>query len=675
MLVVGLVEPAEAEVVVLTGQNGNGFNYVGSTLFPTTAGEPASATAFGGEGDPAHAQATGGTGGNGGAVFFYLNGIQVGSYSFDGAEGGEADALAQSWGDTQQAIESIASAGGGHGGSYGPRAGNGGGANSDAIAINVSPIGSAEANSSAQGGSGGSNGIVYFDHGPAVWLGGAPSSATSNSYASGGYNSESTAYAMGGNGGNIQSGDGPILDLLGFVSTSPILNDGGNATAHATGAYTGTNGRVSATAEGGTGGFFFGRGGNGGMPSATAHGETTQGDVYVSANQLGGRGGNAYNGGGDGADSRMIDAVTGSAPGRLYLTQFSKGGDSGSAIISEERPGRQGGRAGDASSVLIQSNPGGGDVSISSSAQGGQDSGSPELYLTSSDGGNADSIARGVSDSGSSYVYSQANGGYSPFAHYGDGMATAEAIGFHDATAYSFARGRNTVSISKSESIGSSIATSDANSDLGGFPNDSISSTAISSAIGDHGYAEASASVNGTGIAIYTHSSIGSTASVASEIRIGDASSNLTGQEKFTVQAMFSAASLVLKEIDVSLQFPVDGEPTTHLFTAGLTLPSNTSFTLGHLSGSFEYADIRIDMSTGSEQFFGGIDYLTRQFSNRSFSNVSGFNLTIMMNAPGQTLSMAVVVPEPSAWVLTTVGVMALSLLLFVRRTPFVRRI
>jgi hypothetical protein len=146
--------------------------------------------------------------------------------------------------------------------------------------------------------------------------------------------------AMGGNGGNAANGDG---------------GGGGDSHWHLSVA-SGGGGSISGGANGGNGGKAIGidnRGGAGGSATSSAFGSALDGTNLLSVNTaaIGGNGGDGENFayGGDGANAFLMNAVSGSTPGALYVRQFAQGGAGGRSDGSEA------GLAGNADSRLTTS--------------------------------------------------------------------------------------------------------------------------------------------------------------------------------------------------------------------------------------------------------------------------------------------------------------------------------
>ncbi len=237
-------------------------------------------------------------------------------------------------------------------------------------------------NGNAQGGNGGAG----FE-GTSGGQGGDGGDATSTSSANVTGNHENvvvsdtaTGGTAGGTTGVVEVGGNLYLedDGIGYGG------QGGNASSTATGSTTNGNATITATAYGGGGGSgsgygFFGQ--DGGSATATASGTSTDGgNLTITANAYGGAGGEGdinsgfYGPGqgsanaGNGASVDLENAVIGSTTGKLVLSQNAWGGYGGDAGLDSYG---YAGAAGDAKSVLTINNTTASQLSVSTSATGG----------------------------------------------------------------------------------------------------------------------------------------------------------------------------------------------------------------------------------------------------------------------------------------------------------------
>jgi hypothetical protein len=152
------------------------------------------------------------------------------------------------------------------------------------------------------------------------------------------------------------------------------------------------------------------------MASAGAVGVSDGGGaVFVTARQTGGQGGEAfgttadvgYADGGRGADSILVDAVSGSTLGTLSLRQIATGGAGGEVIAPDLA-----GDGGDALSRFEARNPGGGALIATSEASGGV-GGAATRGFGGGTGGRGGSAEAAVSASGAADVqaFASARGG------------------------------------------------------------------------------------------------------------------------------------------------------------------------------------------------------------------------------------------------------------------------
>ncbi|HHJ14667.1 MAG TPA: hypothetical protein ENJ79_09895 [Gammaproteobacteria bacterium] len=197
------------------------------------------------------------------------------------------------------------------------------------------------------------------------------------------------------------------------TATSNAINTGGQASAQAE-AIGGTGGDAGASTvrADGTSVNTTAIAGDGGNASAVAHAEATGGGATARAIQTGGRGGTTNVGSvptsgvfraGRGADSVMIDAVSGSSDVALFLEQVATGGAGGDGLWRSDASAGQGGNG---ISRLTATNPGGGNLNGSSVAIGGN-SGNEGIAAT---GGTA-TAALSLTGSGDVSGIASAQGG------------------------------------------------------------------------------------------------------------------------------------------------------------------------------------------------------------------------------------------------------------------------
>lgn len=332
-------------------------------------------------------------------------------------------------------------------GGPGGTGGAGGAANANAQA---STAGAANANSSAYGGPGGAGGAGGSGDSvgqPGAGGAGGLATATSGATSSGG-NATATSLGQGGDGvgtglAGTASADANAAAAGSAAATATaiggIANLGGNATAHA--AAQSSNGSASATAAA-TGGTARTSGG-GGDASATAQAVSLTGDATATARVTSGSGPGSTKGplvsdpilpGGAGRDATLIDAVSGSAAGRLTLIQEVTASSSHSdATAGSGYPGTA--PAGSARSESHGSNPGGGELVVQSTANGGNDGPT---------GGKADSIAVATVSNGARVeAIAIANGGRNaPIGYLGGIYPTFQSVGVGgDTTSHATATG------------------------------------------------------------------------------------------------------------------------------------------------------------------------------------------------------------------------------------------
>lgn len=251
-----------------------------------------------------------------------------------------------------------------------------------------------------------------------------------------------SASALGGKGGNSASGCASCLTNGGYGG------NGGDATATANAISSGTTGTLETTANaiGGSGGSASGPGytsGAGGVAIASARGVSISGqNVTVTATQKGGNGGDASRGdtnstswsdSGDGAESNMVNSVSGETTGQLYLTQSSTGGNGGAVTdygyLSTVFSGQLG-DGGNAKSSLTLSNAKASSLSVQVDATGGNAGkpvGNENLPLASAAGkaGDAEALLNvSYAGAGSSNFVALSTGGLGGDA-YNAGDATS----------------------------------------------------------------------------------------------------------------------------------------------------------------------------------------------------------------------------------------------------------
>ena len=135
------------------------------------------------------------------------------------------------------------------------------------------------------------------------------------------------------------------------------------------------------------GGFgFFSAGGDGGAATATASAINSLGGASASVTVTGGAGNSGDTQGGNGASIDLENAVSGSSPTDLRLSQEADAGSGGAA-----HEGGVGGQAGNAISRLTATNPGGGFLFATVKAVGGTGGFAQDMQgnVTSVPGGSA----------------------------------------------------------------------------------------------------------------------------------------------------------------------------------------------------------------------------------------------------------------------------------------------
>ncbi len=355
---------------------------IGLSAAPALAQTPDASGAHGAngaDGDPGHPGEDGAPGGDATALAeTELTATAVGGWGGHGGAGGEAVEL------------DADGAHGGHGGRGGDASATKTGA---AIGVRTS------AGATARGGYGGDGGPGGAGLGAGVTGGagngghGGEATSTSNAEVSTFlFTLPVFAEAWGGRGGDAH-GEGSA-------------GDGGNATSHAQATTEGREGiSASALAWGGNGGSSAqGSAGAGGVATATARATSNSGaDAHARADQRMGHG--AAGETGRGRDSILDNAVSGSTSGELRLGQISHAGGS-----------TDGGNGGHATSILSATNPGLGDLSISSSATGGYG----EI------GGDARAHAYGTTNNASRLTVAASAAAGEGWSGVGTAIATAE---------------------------------------------------------------------------------------------------------------------------------------------------------------------------------------------------------------------------------------------------------
>jgi probable HAF family extracellular repeat protein len=643
-----------------------------------TAGGPSTVSAFGGENDPAIADSYGGRGGNGLPAIWVLPLLGEVNYSEDGRDGGSAQATARSWGDTLNPITSIASSRGGKGGD-GPQGnfyhGQGGQAESDAFAVNISPLGQAVATSNAYGGDSGLPGNWY--PGELFWyFGGNGGNARAMAQSEGGEYSLAHATAVGGSSQPEYRINSPSPTSIPNYADLSKIGHGGSAVAEANGHFSGAGGSVKAYAFGGHGGASTTQSGDGNWAWAKAHGETTAGSVLVETIQQGGSGGLTYRGGraGDGIDSVIIDATTGSAPGTLSLNQSAIGGDAG-FVQSFDAGISSAGRAGNAISSLTQSNPGGGDLILTTSANGGRGGNATDGF--GSNGGDAAAIANG-SDSDRVYVSAYATGGAvsevpgHSLGRYGDAYSEAVANAVQHAESRSVAFGNNARSVSSSTSLGTSIAISGATQDHLAPDAQSTRLFASATASGSDGYAQAAVTTL-DGFQLSAFLSVGSTTMSAAELAIGDGETFLTGVENASISATLDPTDLSLSSFTIAARFPIDAAHATHQYSFSLSLPYPWSIDWSVLSpswlvGDFDNATITFSSINGPLYINGSKDSIYQSLLHHKLYDISSIHINVSLSNSSQSFGLTVSVPEASSVLLATLALTGLVVIAFSRR-------
>ena len=265
-------------------------------------------------------------------------------------------------------------------------------------AVDGSTTGNLSLIQSAQGGNGG---IAHTLSGyGATGSGGGALSSLTKETTSQSLNVETRANA--GQGGSFE-----VLNaLLSALDGSVRGSDGATAVAHSSATNLGGNATALATATGGQGGHAGSRledmlaiAGDGGNAIATAYAESVGGRARATARQTSGNGGfsiagSTHHRSGNGADSIMVDAVSGSSDIELILEQTATAGSAGSSTFEATR-------GGNASSSLTARNAGGGHIQGTVQATGGLSGGSGDntnIGLTNRVGGAAFATANLTGD-------------------------------------------------------------------------------------------------------------------------------------------------------------------------------------------------------------------------------------------------------------------------------------
>jgi len=320
-------------------------------------------------------------------------------------DGGAAEASGfarNSGGDTELRV--LARGGGAGEATNGIRSGDGGAAAASAAAEIAGDGLALTVRSSAFGRSGG---ILdpYMSYSPTEEFlagDGGDASSESSGVAAGNSSVEVNDYASAGRGGSAGSSGQEVASERG--------GDGGDASSTAFGANAGSADatvRVNAQAIGASGGRGSISGGRGGIGTATAHGESSgSSDVFVEAEQNSGHGGDGIIGTA-GADSIMVNPVSGSTGGALALGMKAQAGWGGTGY------GGPGGSAGNAYGSLVAENPGGGDLEMSLRVWAGSGGHGPYGTDLGADGGIATlGPVRGTSENGSAVrVFAYVAGG------------------------------------------------------------------------------------------------------------------------------------------------------------------------------------------------------------------------------------------------------------------------
>lgn len=246
--------------------------------------------------DAAGGNVHGGMGGNGQVVTFVLgpSSDAFNSITITGGHGGVGGAGAEGvWDD--DLFEVVGGGGGGSGGA---------GGNASGSVSTISSAAAVTAIATVTGGKGGNAGAMSS---PFIWY---PSQAGIDS---------------GGNGGNASS------------TASAIATGAASVVAQAF-AVGGAGGMASISFESGTAGI-------GGTAQAQAYGKSDTGNVLVTASARGGKGGDAVQDyatpryAGAGANTELVNAVSGATRGELTLRQEAYGGHAGAPSATDASTG------------------------------------------------------------------------------------------------------------------------------------------------------------------------------------------------------------------------------------------------------------------------------------------------------------------------------------------------
>jgi hypothetical protein len=313
-----------------------------------------------------------------------------------GAEGADADAVGEAE-NLLGGVDVVVLARGGEAqwnrGGPGARGGDasaeaiaqGAGDGEDVTVGTLGPIAGSET-----GACGGRGGVWWFgDLADATAARGGHATSRSEGRASGDSAVLVLDHAVGGQGGTVVNGSTRRGGAGGDASSSAFgENHGASAVRVIAEAIAGAGGEAGGGTSGGVG-----TGGAGGRAAATAEGHSASGDVEVTALQTAGDGGHAETGAA-GADTEMIDAVSGSTAGHLTLRQEATAGDAGTALA----PGNNGRRGGDARSTLAGANDAAGALTVAVLAHAGD--GGRSYGGVAGAGGDAHAEASGADEAG-----------------------------------------------------------------------------------------------------------------------------------------------------------------------------------------------------------------------------------------------------------------------------------
>ena len=324
--------------------------------------------------------------------------------------------------------------------------GNGGSALAESSAS--ATTGNATALSVARGGAGANNGAPQpqspfeepFVHGSSPGGGGGAAVANATAVSVSGDASASA----GAIGGNAAAGGGSAS------ASSPEWPGGAPAEAHATAMSESGTATALAEARGGQAARTATLTGTGGPATPTAHAESVTGDASATARGIAGLGSPTWEGplvsspvlpGGPGASMQLVDAVSGSAGGRLTLVQEATA------------------TGGSARSVLHATNPAGGELAAEVSASGAGETNPGEAIVEAIGATDArvDARAHATGGTSASTVYCGIVACGLFYGVGGDGLAAASATGHGEVVSLAEARGANSPvlqAIGNAETVG-----------------------------------------------------------------------------------------------------------------------------------------------------------------------------------------------------------------------------